>query len=100
MEQNFKEEEHTMRTDRMPSGLPRREFFPTNIIPEQILQPTERHIDNEAKSRMDDEGGSQIPPTDPPITTPSPAPSKTSQAAVPVTSANDSPATVAQADGC
>jgi hypothetical protein len=98
-----------MRTDRMPSGLPRRENFPTNITPEPMMHLTVLHMeikarsnmdDEKAKSRMEDEGGSQNPPADPPITTtPSTVPSEITRE-IPVTTVHDSPATVAQADGC
>jgi len=34
---------------------------PTGVDPKPAKQPTERHMDDDAKSRMDDEGGSLVP---------------------------------------
>ena len=50
-----------MTTVQKLSGNSMSESFASNNLPITVMQPTERHIDEEAKSRMDDEGGSLDP---------------------------------------
>lgn len=40
--------------------------FASGDVPNSPMQPTERRLDEEALSRMDDEGGSTKPAVDPP----------------------------------
>jgi len=50
-----------MKTVQKLSGNSMSETLASNNLPIPVMQPTERHIDEEAKSRMDDEGGSLEP---------------------------------------
>ena len=45
-----------------------RTSFVSTGVPKSAEQPSERHLDEEALSRMDDEGGSNDPVVNPPAT--------------------------------
>lgn len=53
---------------REPFGNSRRTSFASADVPKSPKQPTERRLDQDALSRMDDEGGSNDPALKPPDT--------------------------------
>jgi len=57
-----------MNTVQKLSGTSMSESVASNRLPINVMQPTERHIDEDAKSRMDDEGGSLEPQANAPET--------------------------------
>jgi len=55
-----------MKTVQKLSGNSMSESYAPGNLPIPAMQPTEHHLDEDATSRMDDEGGSQVPATEPP----------------------------------
>jgi hypothetical protein len=51
---------------RDPSSNSMRTSFVSSGVPKSAKQPSERRLDEEALSRMDDEGGSNDPAVNPP----------------------------------
>jgi len=64
-----------MKTVQKLSGHSMSMAYAPGNLPIPAMQPTERHMDDDAKSRMDDEGGSLDPHVNAPAT-PRNAPSK------------------------
>ena len=58
-----------MKLVREPSNNSVRTSFVSIGVPKSAEQPSERHLDEEALSRMDDEGGSNDPALNPLATT-------------------------------
>jgi len=57
-----------MKLVREPSSNSVRTSFVSIGVPKSAEQPSDRHLDEEALSRMDDEGGSNDPAVNPPGT--------------------------------
>ncbi len=55
-----------MKLVREPSCNSTRTSFASGDVPKSAKQPSERRLDEEALSRMDDEGGSNDPAVNPP----------------------------------
>ena len=89
-----------MKPEQKPTDPPVGETSAPGVVPEPVKQPSERRIDEEAKARMDDEGGAQEPPADPPAAVPPSLVPPVKIQAVPGVPASKPPVTVPQADGC